>query len=153
MKLFVTMLLSTSMNKPDQKHGNDYLMEFFTIKEIFLMIKSSILGKSNGLNLLTNSNHWISQELMAMMWRLVPIDEQLKSLTLLGVKNLLEQNRKSWKDYLPMPYPNGQQTNIRVIKNIPYYHPSCKSSTRSQFLYCYQGVEQHTLNSKYMYQV
>ncbi|KAF1868275.1 hypothetical protein Lal_00018796 [Lupinus albus] len=39
-------------------------------------------------------------------------DEELQNLTLLEIEKLLQQNRRSLRDYPPMPYPKGYVTSL-----------------------------------------
>ncbi|KAF1877767.1 hypothetical protein Lal_00038076 [Lupinus albus] len=84
-KLFVTMLLSTSVNKPDQVWA-----------ETWQWLSDGILH---------------SQRIISNNQGLVLSDEQLQNLTLLEIEKVLQRNRRSLKDYPPMPYPNGYITS------------------------------------------
>ncbi|XP_019451814.1 PREDICTED: uncharacterized protein LOC109353911 [Lupinus angustifolius] len=84
-KLFVTMLLSTSMNRPNH-----------VWEETWQWLSDGILY--NQRNISNNQG-------------LVLTDEQLQNLTLLEIEKLLEGNRRSLKDYPSMPYPNGYITS------------------------------------------
>ncbi|KAF1884541.1 hypothetical protein Lal_00028419 [Lupinus albus] len=79
MKLFVTMFLSTSMNRP--KNVWD---------ETWQWLSDEILSTQR--NISNNQG-------------LVLTDEQLQNPTLLEIEKLLELNRRSLKDYPCMPYP------------------------------------------------
>ncbi|KAF1892857.1 hypothetical protein Lal_00035501 [Lupinus albus] len=75
-KLFVTMLLSTSMNKPDHVWEETW--------------------------------KWLCDGLVLS-------DEELQNLTLLEIEKLLQQNRRSLRDYPPMPYQKGNVTSQLAI--------------------------------------
>ncbi|KAF1859004.1 hypothetical protein Lal_00000827 [Lupinus albus] len=63
------------------------------------------------LSLLKDDREYIEALREAKDWGLVLSDEQLQNLILLEIEKLPQRNRRSWKDYPPMPYPNGYVTN------------------------------------------
>ncbi|KAF1864463.1 hypothetical protein Lal_00021886 [Lupinus albus] len=79
------MLLSTFVNKPDQ-----------VWEETWQWLSDGI-------------HH--SQGIISNNQGLVLSDEQLQNLTLLEIEKVLQRNRRSLKDYPPMPYPNGYITS------------------------------------------
>ncbi|KAF1860256.1 hypothetical protein Lal_00037594 [Lupinus albus] len=83
-KLFVTMLISTSMNKPNH-----------VWEESWKWLCDGILY--NQRNIAKNQGLMLS-------------DEELKNLTLVEIEKLLQRNRRSLRDYPPMPYPKGYIT-------------------------------------------
>ncbi|KAF1898972.1 hypothetical protein Lal_00019093 [Lupinus albus] len=83
-KLFVTMLLSNSMNK------SDHVWE-----ESWKWLCDGILY--NQRNIANNQGLMLS-------------DEELKNLTLVEIGKLLQRNRRSLRDYPPMSYPKGYIT-------------------------------------------
>ncbi|KAF1872520.1 hypothetical protein Lal_00016822 [Lupinus albus] len=90
------MLLSTSMNKPDH-----------VWEETWKWLYDGILY--NQRNIANN------QEIFIWLIGLVLSDEELQNLTLLETEKLLQQNRRSLRDYPPMPYPKGYVTSISMF--------------------------------------
>ncbi|OIW15606.1 hypothetical protein TanjilG_08182 [Lupinus angustifolius] len=110
-KLFVTMLLSTSMNRPNHVWQNTWQW-----------LSDGILY--NQRNISNNQG-------------LVLTDEQLQNLTLLEIEKLLEGNRRSLKDYPLMPYPNGYVTsqlgNRLIYQELNYDTDELKRNFHSLF--------------------
>ncbi|XP_058726583.1 uncharacterized protein LOC131597942 [Vicia villosa] len=78
-KLFVTMLLSSSMNRPEH-----------VWRLTWRYLSDGIL---------------YDQRLLAGDQGLILTDRELKELTLMAIESLLQNNNKSLKDFKPMPYP------------------------------------------------
>ncbi|XP_058759288.1 uncharacterized protein LOC131632565 [Vicia villosa] len=78
-KLFVTMLLSSSMNRPEH-----------VWRKTWMYLSDGILYE---------------QRLLAGDQGLTLTDGELKELTLMAIESLLQNNNKSLKDFKPMPYP------------------------------------------------
>ncbi|KAF1891803.1 hypothetical protein Lal_00031612 [Lupinus albus] len=72
--------------------------------------------------------------------RLVLTDEQLQNLTLLEIEKLLQQNRRSLKDYPHMSYPNGYITSQLGNKLIYEEHNYDTSELKKKFNLIYQSL-------------
>ncbi|KAF1867957.1 hypothetical protein Lal_00042424 [Lupinus albus] len=88
-KLFMTMLLSTSMNRPNH------------------VWEETCQWLSGGI--LYNLRNIYNNQCVQKLCYITP-DEQLQNLTLLEIEKLLEGNQRSLKDYPSMQYPNGYIT-------------------------------------------
>ncbi|KAF1870834.1 hypothetical protein Lal_00030144 [Lupinus albus] len=89
---FRSLHLSTSTNKPDH-----------VWEETWKWLCDGILYNQG--NIANN------QEPFIPFTGLVLSDEELQNLTLLEIEKLLQRNRRSLRDYPPMPYPKGYITS------------------------------------------
>ncbi|XP_058726063.1 ATP-dependent DNA helicase PIF1-like [Vicia villosa] len=99
-KLFVTMLLSSSMNRPAHvwRKSWKYLSDG-------ILYEQRLVARNQGLTL---------------------TDEELQQLTLMAIETLLQNNNKTLKDYKPMPYPKDYVVSFsgnRLIYDERQYDP------------------------------
>ncbi|XP_058752651.1 uncharacterized protein LOC131625838 [Vicia villosa] len=91
-KLFVVMLLSSGVNRPGHVWS-----------ESWKLLSDGLLHE---------------QRLLAHNTELTLTEEQLMNLTLTEIEKLLQSNRRSLKDFKPIPYPDGyvlQQLGNKLI--------------------------------------
>ncbi|XP_058741213.1 uncharacterized protein LOC131613572 [Vicia villosa] len=100
-KLFVTMLLSSSMNRP----AHVWRKTWKYLSDGILYEQRLVAARNQELTL---------------------TDEELQQLTLMAIETLLQNNNKTLKDYKPMPYPKDYVVSFsgnRLIYDERQYDP------------------------------
>ena len=126
-KLFVTLLLSSSMNRPHHVWYNTWRLLADGI-----LYAQQRLANNRGTNL--NGNSYILKKfnlplIVTLIFFLPDLrltDEEIFNLILIEIERHLQKNRKSLKDYPGMPYPNGyvaeQLGNRFIYEERAYNH-------------------------------
>ncbi|XP_058749869.1 uncharacterized protein LOC131622866 [Vicia villosa] len=113
-KLFVVMLLSGAVNRPTH-----------IWKESWQLLSDGVLH---------------AQRQLALNTELVLTDAELQHLTLIEIEKLLQENKRTLKDFKPIPYPDGyvlQQLGNRLIYDERNYNIA---KTKTKFTNLFRGL-------------
>ncbi|XP_058767938.1 uncharacterized protein LOC131641626 [Vicia villosa] len=128
-KLFVIMLLSGAVNRPAH-----------VWEQTWLLLSDGVLH---------------TQRALAANPELVLIQEELQNLTLIEIEKLLQANRRTLKDFSPIPYPNAyvlEQLGNRLIYDERNYD-SASMNSEFENLFAALTDEQRGIYEKIMHTV